>query len=43
MGYAVHSLHTEAMPPFFISTGSLRAKVYAWMTLMENGKKAALN
>jgi hypothetical protein len=43
MGYAVQSLHTEAMPPVFISTGSPREKEYAWMSLMENGKKAALN
>jgi hypothetical protein len=34
MGYAVHSLQTDAMPPVFISTGSPRAKVYAWMSLM---------
>lgn len=34
MGYAVQSLHIEAMPPVFISTGSPRAQVYAWMSLM---------
>jgi hypothetical protein len=34
MGYAVQSLHTEAMPPVFISTGSPREKEYAWMSLM---------
>jgi hypothetical protein len=34
MGYAVQSLHTEPMPPIFISIGSPREKVYAWMSLM---------
>jgi len=34
MGYAVQSLHTEAMPLVLISTGSAREKVYAWMSLM---------
>jgi hypothetical protein len=33
MGYAVQSLHTDAMPPVFISTGSPRAQVYAWMRI----------
>jgi hypothetical protein len=30
----VQSLHIEVMPPVFISTGSPREKVYAWMSLM---------
>ncbi len=34
MGYAVQSLHTDAMPPVFISIGSPRAQVYACMSLM---------